>query len=516
MMRPNGAARTAYAGTLLSLARMAKGTAVSLNPRRTQGGGVLKKKILFGWLVVLVSNLWLSAEVQAIPPFARKYGTSCQTCHVMIPKLNSFGEAFRLNGYRIADADAALVKEEPAVLGAPAWKDMFPDAMWPSSIPGLPPVGFRIISHLQSSAEGGPRSATSRSRSNFEFPHELELLLGGRFDDHFGFFTEAEWKQGGGADIVQAYLVVNDFMSWANVPHHMLSGRIGIMDQQFLFGYSNPTRPSRSHPLWGNRKLSDWQLLQGTALTKSATGFRLQDNQPAIELNGIIARRLYWGAGVANGTGPTRFDVDTHKDFYYKLKYKPLGRDFLGKFVANEEVSMATKSSGGWVDNGLLLEHFGYFGAWTPDAAGAIKDRFWYLGGAARWTWEDLDLAGGYIHGHHDRPWGAITTQDTDVRTWFVKADYMLFPWLMAHAVYEDMNADEPSGTLGPVGPANFAAVGFNGSLDARRLLVGPIFAPRANITIALEAEIFLEHKGADLVSKDDPNNFWIRVDFAF
>ena len=92
----------------------------------------------------------------------------------------------------------------------------------------------------------------------------------------------------------------------------------------------------------------------------------------------------------------------------------------------------------------------------------------------------------------------------------------MLFPWLMARAVYEDMNADEPGGALGPIGPANFAAAGYNGSLDARRVLVGPIFAPRANITVALEAEIFLEHEGADLVGKDNPDNFWVRLDFAF
>lgn len=511
-MRQNGTARRARTATLLSLARTAKGALVSFNPKKATVS--LKTKILLSWLVVLVSSLWLS-EAQAIPPFARKYATSCQTCHVMIPKLNSFGEAFRLNGYRIAEADAALVKEEPAALGAPAWKEMFPDAMWPSSIPGLPPVGFRFISHLQSSSGGGPSGATSRSRSNFEFPHEFEVLLGGRFDDNFGFFGEAEWKQSGGADLTQGYLVVNNFMSWAGVPDHVLSGRIGIMDPQYLLSYNNATRVSRSHPLWGNRKLSDWQLLSGAAVTKSATGFRLQDNQPAIELNGIVARRLYWGAGVATGSGPTRFDNDTHKDFYYKLKYKPYGRDFLGKFAANEELSTATKPSGGWVDNGLLLEHFGYFGAWTPDAAGAIKDRFSYLGGAARLTWQDLDLAVGYIRGRHDRPWGAITTKETDLRTWFVKAEYMLFPWLMARAAYEDTNVDEPPGTLRPVGPANFAAVGYNGSLNARRLLVGPIFAPRANITIALEAEIFLEHKGADLVGKNKPNNFWIRLDFA-
>jgi hypothetical protein len=35
------------------------------------------------------------------------------------------------------------------------------------------------------------------------------------FDEHFGFFGELEFKQNGPAEIVQAFLVVNDFMSWA-------------------------------------------------------------------------------------------------------------------------------------------------------------------------------------------------------------------------------------------------------------------------------------------------------------
>ena len=37
----------------------------------------------------------------AVPAFARKYQTSCQTCHIVFPKLNAFGEAFRLRGYRM-------------------------------------------------------------------------------------------------------------------------------------------------------------------------------------------------------------------------------------------------------------------------------------------------------------------------------------------------------------------------------------------------------------------------------
>jgi hypothetical protein len=43
----------------------------------------------------------------------------------------------------------------------------------------------------------------------------------------------------------------------------------------------------------GNRTLSDWRLLEGATVRRSDNTFRLQNNQPAIELNGILARRLY-------------------------------------------------------------------------------------------------------------------------------------------------------------------------------------------------------------------------------
>jgi hypothetical protein len=505
-MRQNGTARRARTGTLLSLARMAKGALVSFNPKRTKGDRVLKTKALLSLLVVLVSSSWLCEEAQAIPPFARKYGTSCQTCHVMIPKLNSFGEAFRLNGYKIAEADAALVKEEPAGLGAPPWKEMFPDAIWPSSIPGTSPIGVGVVSDIQ-----WTRDQTSRRRSKFVFPDEVAIFAGGRFDEHLGSLLEIEFEDGE-ANIGQANLFVNNFMSWAGVPEHALSARIGKMDLQLLLSHNEPTHAGRRKPLWGGVSMGNWTLLDGAgAPVTSRNDFSLSESRAAIELNGILARRFYWGAGLTTGTASA--DVN-HMDVYYKLKYKPFGRDFLGKFTANEEVSTASKPSGGWVDNGLLLEHFGYFGVAPADATD--NDRFRYLGVAARWTPRDLDLAAGYIHGRHDRPWGALTTKEINVRTWFVKTEYMLYPWLMARAAYETVKADQPGGTLVPVGPAEFGAVEYNGSLNARRLVVGPVFAPRANITVTVEAEKFLEHKGADLVGKNKPDNFWIRLNFAF
>jgi hypothetical protein len=506
----------ARTGTLLSLATMAKGALVSFNPKRTKGDRVLKTKVLLGWLVVLVGSSWLCEEAQAIPPFARKYGTSCQTCHVIIPKLNAFGEAFRLNGYKIADADAALVKEEPAALGAPAYKEMFPNSMWPSSIPGLPPIGVRVTSSIM-----GTRDQTSTRRSDLVFPEEVAILAGGRFDEHLGVLTEITLDKDGKAGIDQANLFVNNIMSWAGVPEHALSARIGKMDTQLLLSYNEPTKVGHSAPLWGDFSIGNWKLLDSTGTPVSpVNSFSLSESKAAVELNGILARRFYWGAALTTGVGA---DIN-HMDGYYKLKYKPFGRDFLGKFAADEEVSTASKPGGGWVDNGLLLEHFGYFGRMptNPTLAGdAVDDRFRYLGGAVRWTPGDLDLAVGYIRGRHDRPFGASTTQATDVRTSFVKAEYMLFPWLMARAVYETLKVDQPDPTLLPVGPADFGTpgtpgVGYNGSPNVHKLLVGPIFSPRANLTVALEAEIFLKHEGADLVGKNKPSNLWLRVDFAY
>ncbi|MBI4025462.1 MAG: hypothetical protein HY360_10815 [Verrucomicrobia bacterium] len=491
-----------------------------------------RQRFLLSFVAVMVSSQWLCVETQAIPPFARKYRTSCNTCHVIIPKLNSFGEAYRLNGYKIADSEETMVKEDPVVLGAPGWKQVFPDAMWPSQIPGLPSIGFRFISDLQwTESETGTSDASRGSRLNFEFPYEFEMLMGGRFDKRFGYFGEVEWQQGSGAIVNQGYLVANDFIP--AVPERALSGRVGLMDLQLLSSYNNVTRAGKNHPLWGNKKISDWRLLRGGTVVRSDNNFRLQDTQPAIEVNGILARRLYWGAGAATGNGPNRYDVDTPKDGYYKLKWKPFGRDFLGSVSSGDELSMTTKPSGGWVDNGLLLEHFGYFGDWpagsTPDAGApgttlTPTDDFRYLGVAVRGTWQNLDLAGGYINGYHARPWGKnvgrdldMNSQDLTIHTWFVKAEYMFFPWLMGRAVYEQTDAEEPPSSLfGTVGPSNFAAVGNNGSLDQSRILFGPVFSLRANIRVALEIEKYIEHEGSRLVSRNAPDSYWLRLDYAF
>ncbi len=108
----------------------------------------MKKSYLLGFFVfVIVGILWASLprESQAIPPFARKYKTSCTTCHWgTYPRLNAFGKAFHANGLRMpGGGDEVFIKDEPVPMGASAWSMLFPKkAIWPGEIPGLPPIGI--------------------------------------------------------------------------------------------------------------------------------------------------------------------------------------------------------------------------------------------------------------------------------------------------------------------------------------------------------------------------------------
>ncbi|MFQ6616197.1 MAG: hypothetical protein ACE5HZ_05445 [Fidelibacterota bacterium] len=43
----------------------------------------------------------VSNRAFAIPQFAKKYGVACNTCHVGVPKLNPFGEKFRMNSFQL-------------------------------------------------------------------------------------------------------------------------------------------------------------------------------------------------------------------------------------------------------------------------------------------------------------------------------------------------------------------------------------------------------------------------------
>jgi len=77
------------------------------------------------------------------------YGTSCSTCHIDFPKLNDFGKAFKDAGFKFPKDDDSFVKIPAVMLGAPAQKEIWPKAIWPGVIPGMPPISVRYASFFQ-------------------------------------------------------------------------------------------------------------------------------------------------------------------------------------------------------------------------------------------------------------------------------------------------------------------------------------------------------------------------------
>src|SRR3989442_3388759 len=88
----------------------------------------------------------------AVPAFARKYGTSCTTCHTMYPKLTPFGEAFRRNGFRFPGVDRDYIKQESITLRRSADGDT---ATLPAQVPLA--LGFKgqTIFHPDPDSSGG-------------------------------------------------------------------------------------------------------------------------------------------------------------------------------------------------------------------------------------------------------------------------------------------------------------------------------------------------------------------------
>lgn len=459
--------------------------------------------------MVLGSVLVTWEEAGAIPPFARKYQTSCSTCHVMFPKLNSFGETFRLNGYQIPapEGEEPYIKDNPLQLGAPAWRELWPRAIWPGSIPGMPPIGIRFIGDLQFTQD-----ETKDFRTNFEFPHEIEPLFGGTFGPDLGFFGQIEFKQANQVALQQAFVKFQNPLTTIGlpVPERAFNLWIGKLDQNLLPSHRNFTRIGRVHPLWGNKRLSDLKLTNPvTGASKSFnSGFRPQDFQPGVEVNGILFKRFGWAFGLTQGQKDEVNDKNNFKDRYYTVRLKLLGRGLDGS-LPGEELTITAPPSGGWVDNTLEIEHFGYFGEFPVQVTPSrIDDEFRRFGVAVRGSYENLDLAAGYVWGHHDSPWKPASSEGADLKSPFVKAEYMVLPWLMGFLKWEKLEVDRPS---------DLVAQGFTrGSLDQERWLPGAAFLIRANVRLVVEGEIFRVHEESKLANQNKPHNLWVRLDLAF
>lgn len=101
--------------------------------------------------------LWLMLSAvqpaHAIPAFARKYGLPCSACHEAWPKLNSFGQTFKDEGYQLNNDRDAPIFQQPAY--------------WPIALRVTPNWHYESLGHQPvDSIPGDPTSPTVEQSIN--------------------------------------------------------------------------------------------------------------------------------------------------------------------------------------------------------------------------------------------------------------------------------------------------------------------------------------------------------------
>lgn len=397
------------------------------------------------WMSILTGSMlvFLNApSASAIPAFARIHQTSCQTCHTGFPKLNPFGEAFRLNGYRMPGE--MQPEQKPQSLGAEAYKKMWPKAIFPSDIPAYAPLAMNIkmASVYESSIGDQGREVT---HNDFQFPQEVNLFAGGTMGDHLSFFSElthAENPDGSsGTEIEHAQLSFNSLFGHG----HWINFKVGKMAPDLENGFQEMWL-STDNGVDTMFTFNPIGLHGGTGLSDAMAGISLPAMVKGIEMYGVGAHRFFYTIGVANGLTPA--NVSSTKDFYARADYK------FGGMGLDGDTTGVTLPPENWRERSFRVGVLGYHGSGKgadfplEDQNGVtfnVQDRkFDRAGVYASWYFDDLNVFGVAMSGR-DRldtftAEGSLANSDSHrFTTWFVQSDYVILPPLQASLRYESL-----------------------------------------------------------------------------
>ena len=431
----------------------------------------MRTRILAAFLSVFAAALLAYPRPSvAIPAFARKYETSCLTCHSVYPRLTPFGEAFRRNGYRFPGVDTDFIKQGQIVLGQEAYKKTFPNSVWPAGIPASVPlaIGFN------GQGVWYPKSTASVPRANNGTAFVLDDLVkeghvwaGASLDDSMTLWAELTFA-GGGADVEHAQILFNDLVG----PQHAFN---------LVVGKGFPTLASFGpHSSYlGDARITTVPvtgMFQSNGAALSGDPFTLVDNYTGLEVTGVLgAGRVDYSAGVSNGKNSTGSLVNS-ENAYAHVGFKLGGMRLDGEGDKGPKDAMRP-----WAEDALTLDGFWYHSRENfavPGTSPAVNtgDTSTTYGGTARAQLGSLELDLGAYTQKHDRGWidttGALAPLKADVE--WAELSYVLFPW-MVPAIRVERIGLKPTG---------------GDSISDVHVMPGIAFLIRANLKAVLVANI--------------------------
>ncbi|MBI4377236.1 MAG: hypothetical protein HY549_12400 [Elusimicrobia bacterium] len=230
-------------------------------------------------------------EAQATSQFSRRYNVDCRVCHAGFPRLTSFGEKFKMNGYQMpggAGGDETATKVSDRLV-VPKLGDVF----------GLR-IALTPFAYAKSglTKNGGKAASSSIGRGNW-----LQVFTAGPIYKNVSIFIETELQ--------------NDKLhnNWMYLGFHNLAGPEGYLNARV-----------------GNLPAMDWHTISGrlranpplkysiTSDFKSAAGATGNEDQlgigsanAGVEVYGY-AGPLVYSAVVQDGKQQTASGVDKNQD----------------------------------------------------------------------------------------------------------------------------------------------------------------------------------------------------------
>lgn len=428
-------------------------------------------------------------DAGAVPSFARKYQTSCLTCHTVYPVLNPFGEAFRRNGYRFpsqnGSVDSDAVRSSMIPLGQEEYKKMFPNAVWPSKIPEDVPISLMFNGAI---AANLPSSDAKKAAGNTftwnGIVREAHIFAAGSFNDNFTYFGQLTVGSNGAVDIETAYVLWNDVVG----PPHVINVWLGrLMSPQLnSFGLHSSYVGDLLMP-----------AVSVVGLYNPSGSFVLgQGHTDGLELNGIIHHRFNYSLGWVASTSAGALHNLNAEDVYAHIGIKSGGVALDGEGKYGPNVPDPRKP---WAEKAVTADVFAYHGMNVLDngtgtvAGGAAtpigqRDSIFAVGGSMRLQYDSLTLTSGLQFEGHSRPYpgtpatagpggvainGVPDTTNAKAVVQYNELSYVVYPWLV------------------PAVRTEYARTTFEGSNPASllRVIPGVAMLVRPDIKVVVAAD---------------------------
>jgi hypothetical protein len=412
------------------------------------------KKVLSVIIAVFALLQLVTDNAYAIPAFARKYKTSCATCHNGFPKLTAFGEAFRRNGYQFpGGTDAEFVKEDPVPLGSEGYKKAFPDAIWPGSLPGTSPISLFLNGEIDYNPKYDPADPTTAARFTFGgLGNSIEAVAAGTLGDDLSFWGHAILNSDGTLELNRMFLIFSNLIG----DSYAFNARVGVIEPS-LFSFS-------THRAWTE---GYWIT---TRPFSNDMGWSFEETQKGIELNGMLSGRFGYSAGIVEGFG----QVHSDKDYYAHVTYKVGGLPLDGVMKEGTTLNNAKP----YMDNSLTFGAFVYSGSAVIGANDVFqKNSFSVFGGDANAFYDRYNLFGGITVRKDNNPFLESASQSANTTTWFGELDVTVFPWLLPTLRYEVWNGQS-------IDPATGRVLSYTDS----QLVPGIVALVRPNVKFTLRA----------------------------